>query len=446
MTALAGWGRTAPSVADVRVADEDEQLARTVAAATDRGVIARGLGRSYGDPAQNGGGVVVDMTSRSRILSVDVRCGRVLVEAGASLDQLMQHLLPLGLMVPVSPGTRQVTVGGAVAADIHGKNHHVAGSFCDHVESLDLLTADGRVRQVSRESDAQLFWATAGGMGLTGVILRVALRMAHVDSAYYVVDTERARDLDDLMARLEADDHRYTHSVAWIDCLAGGSALGRSVITRGRSARVEELPGRLQEAPLTFRPNTRLTVPDVFPPRVLNGLTVRAFNELWFRRAPRRLRRDVQGLSQFFHPLDALRDWNRVYGPRGFLQYQFVVPFGEEEALRTIVRRLSDAGTASFLAVLKRFGSGNEGLLSFPAPGWTLALDIPVAGGLGALLDDLDGTVLAAGGRLYLAKDSRATARSVHAMYPGAEEFRAVRDRVDPHRRFRSDLARRLDL
>jgi decaprenylphospho-beta-D-ribofuranose 2-oxidase len=433
-------------MADVRMADEDEQLARAVAAATGRGVIARGLGRSYGDPAQNGGGVVLDMTSRARILSVDVPSGRVLVEAGASLDQLMQQLLPMGLMVPVSPGTRQVTVGGAVAADIHGKNHHVAGSFCDHVESLDLLTADGEVRRVSRESDAQLFWATAGGMGLTGVVLRVGLRMSPVDSAHYVVDTERARDLDDLMARLEADDHRYTHSVAWIDCLAGGSALGRSVITRGRSARVEELPRRLQQAPLSFRPNTRLTVPDVFPPRVLNGLTVRAFNELWFRKAPRRVRRDVQGLSQFFHPLDALRDWNRVYGPRGFLQYQFVVPFGEEQALRTIVRRLSDAGTASFLAVLKRFGSGNEGLLSFPAPGWTLALDIPVAGGLGEFLDDLDRSVLDAGGRLYLAKDSRTTARTVHAMYPGAEEFREVRDRVDPNRHFCSDLARRLDL
>ncbi len=446
MTALSGWGRVAPTTAVVRTAGEDDELAEAVVGARARGVIARGLGRSYGDPAQNGGGVVLDMTSRSRILSVDVPGGRVLVEAGTSLDHLMQQLLPMGLMVPVSPGTRQVTVGGAVAADIHGKNHHVTGSFCDHVEYLDLLTADGVVRRVSRESDPQLFWATAGGIGLTGVVLRVLLRMSHVDSAYYVVDTERTRDLDDLMARLEADDHRYTHSVAWIDCLAGGSALGRSVITRGRSALVDELPGRLRRAPLSFRPNTRLAVPDVFPPGMLNRLTVRAFNELWFRKAPREIRQDVQGLGQFFHPLDAVRDWNRIYGPRGFLQYQFVVPFGEEAALRTIVRQLSEAGAASFLAVLKRFASGNAGLLSFPAPGWTLALDIPVAGGLGELLDDLDRVVLDAGGRLYLAKDSRATARTVHAMYPGAEEFRAVRDRVDPHRHFCSDQARRLHL
>ncbi len=446
MAALSGWGRVAPTTAVVRIAGEDDQLAEAVVGATARGVIARGLGRSYGDPAQNGGGVVLDMTSRSRILWVDVPSGRVLVEAGASLDQLMQQLLPMGLMVPVSPGTRQVTVGGAVAADIHGKNHHVAGSFCDHVEYLDLLTADGVIHRVSRESDPQLFWATAGGMGLTGVVLRVLVRMSHVDSAYYVVDTERTRDLDDLMARLEADDHRYTYSVAWIDCLAGGSALGRSVITRGRSALVDDLPARLQRAPLSFRPNTRLAVPDVFPPGMLNGLTVRAFNELWFRRAPRRVRRDVQSLGQFFHPLDAVRDWNRIYGPRGFLQYQFVVPFGEERALRSIVRQLSDAGAASFLAVLKRFGSGNAGLLSFPTRGWTLALDIPVAAGLGELLDDLDRVVLDAGGRLYLAKDSRATARTVHDMYPGVEQFRAVRDRVDPHRHFCSDQARRLHL
>ncbi|MDP9461679.1 MAG: FAD-binding oxidoreductase [Actinomycetota bacterium] len=446
MTALTGWGRVAPSTAVLRTAGEDGELVEAVVGATARGVIPRGLGRSYGDPAQNGGGVVLDMTPRARILSVDVPSGRVLVEAGASLDQLMQQLLPMGLMVPVSPGTRQVTVGGAIAADIHGKNHHVAGSFCDHVESMDLLTADGTIRSVSRDSDPQLFWATAGGMGLTGVILRVVLRMSHVDSAYYVVDTERAADLEDLMARLEADDHRYTHSVAWIDCLAGGNALGRSVITRGRSATLDELPPRLQRAPLTFRPGTGPAVPDVFPSGLLNGLTVRAFNELYFRRAPRKVSTDVQSLSRFFHPLDALRDWNRIYGHRGFLQYQFVVPFGEEDALRSILRQLSDAGAASFLAVLKRFGDGNPGLLSFPAPGWTLALDIPVTGGLGALLDDLDRVVLDAGGRLYLAKDSRATARTVHAMYPGVDEFRAVRDRVDPHRRFRSDLARRLDL
>ena len=446
MTTLVGWGRTAPSTAVLRPAGPDEELAAAVVEATGRGVIARGLGRSYGDPAQNGGGLVLDMTARSRVLSVDAASGRVVVEAGASLDQLLQQLLPMGLMVPVSPGTRQVTVGGAVAADIHGKNHHVAGSFCDHVESLDLLTADGVVRHVTRDTDPDLFWATAGGMGLTGVVLRVALRMAHVETAYYVVDTERARDLDELMQRLEEDDHRYTHSVAWIDCLAGGGALGRSVITRGCSARLEELPRRLQRAPLEFRPKAGLPVPDVFPPGLLNTLTVRAFNEMWFRKAPRRRRRDVQSLGQFFHPLDMVRDWNRVYGPRGFLQYQFVVPFGAEPALRAVVQRLSDAGAASFLAVLKRFGNGNPGPLSFPAAGWTLALDIPVGAGLGALLDELDTVVLDAGGRLYLAKESRATAETIHAMYPAVEAFRAVRDRVDPARRFSSDLARRLDL
>jgi decaprenylphospho-beta-D-ribofuranose 2-oxidase len=443
---LTGWGRTAPSTADLTPAGADDELVRAVLSAPPRGLVARGLGRSYGDAAQNGGGAVIDMTSRGRILSVDVPDARVVVEAGASLEDLMRHLLPLRLMVPVSPGTRQVTVGGAIAADIHGKNHHAAGSFCQHVESLDLLTADGAVRSVSPASDPDLFWATAGGMGLTGVILRAHLRMAPVSTAYYVVDTERARDLGELMARLEAEDDAYPYSVAWIDCLARGPAMGRSVITRGWSARPDELPRRLARAPLDFRPRAGATVPDVFPSGVLNRLTIAAFNEMWFRRAPRERRRDVQSLGQFFHPLDMLRHWNRVYGPRGFLQYQFVVPFGEEAALETVVRRLSDAGTASFLAVLKRFGDGNPGLLSFPRSGWTLALDMPVDASLGPLLDDLDELVLKAGGRLYLAKDSRARASTVAAMYPSLDAFRRVRDEVDPSRRFTSDLSRRLHL
>ena len=443
--ALRGWGRTSPSVAMVHSAGDDAELVRLVADAGPRGVLARGLGRSYGDAAQNGGGVVVDMTARHRVLSVANQTGLVEVEAGASLDQLMQELLPLGLFVPVSPGTRQVTVGGAVAADIHGKNHHVDGSFGRHIVSMDLLCADGTIRTLTPESE--LFWATVGGMGLTGLVLRVTLKMKKVQSAYCLVDTERCANLDDLLERMTEGDHRYTYSVAWIDCLSRGSSLGRSVLTRGWPATLEQLPRKLRDHGLDFHPRQVAVAPPVFPSGMLNRATVAAFNEVWFRKAPRERRGEVQSIAAFFHPLDAVSSWNRIYGPKGFLQYQFVVPFGAEDTLRRCIEMLSDAGQASFLAVLKRFGAQGDGHLSFPTPGWTLALDIPLGAPiLGGLLDRLDEEVIAAGGREYLAKDSRLSASDVAPMYPRLEQWRAIRKGVDPDGVFTSDLARRLGL
>jgi decaprenylphospho-beta-D-ribofuranose 2-oxidase len=442
---LAGWGMTSPSVATVHPAGDDSQLIRLVTEAGRRGVLARGLGRSYGDAAQNGGGVVVDMTARNQVLSVDLATALVTVEAGASLDELMRILLPLGLFVPVTPGTRQVTVGGAIAADIHGKNHHVDGSFGRHVVALDLLCADGTIRELTPASE--LFWATVGGMGLTGLVVRATLKMKRVESAHCLVDTERCADLDDLMARMAEGDHRYTYSVAWIDCLAGGPSLGRSVLTRGWSATRDQLPAKLREQALDFRPKQLAVAPAVFPSGLLNRASVAAFNEAWYRKAPAERRGEVQSIAAFFHPLDGVGRWNRIYGRKGFLQYQFVVPFGAEETLRRCIQMLSDTGLASFLAVLKRFGESSGGHLSFPAPGWTLALDLPVgAAALGGLLDRLDEEVIAAGGREYLAKDSRLPAAAIARMYPRLDEWRGVRRAADPDGVFTSDLARRLGL
>jgi decaprenylphospho-beta-D-ribofuranose 2-oxidase len=443
---LVGWGRTAPSVADVLSPADDGDVVAAVKGAGARGVLARGLGRSYGDSAQNGGGSVLDMTSLSRIRSIDTTTGLVSADAGVSLDTLVRVLLPLGLFVPVLPGTRQVTLGGAIAADIHGKNHHVHGSFGDHVVAMDLLTADGSIRTLTPETAPQLFWATVGGMGLTGVVLRATIRATQVESAFFAVDTERTRNLDDLMARLQADDDAYTYSVAWIDLAARGAAMGRSVLTRGWSATRDQLPKNRRSRPYQFAPKSLFTAPDIFPSGLLNKATIAAFNEAYYRRAPKEQRGAIQGIGQFFHPLDIAKDWNRIYGPRGFLQYQFLVPWGEEETMRRAVEKLAASGTASFLAVLKRFGPGNSGLLSFPSPGWTLALDLPVTPSLRRLLDEMDELVLAAGGRLYLAKDSRAARQTVHQMYPRIEEWRAVRAQVDPHGRFTSDQARRLAL
>lgn len=448
MTLLAGWANTSPTGADVvRPATLDE-LAAEVEGPAGRGVIARGLGRSYGDPAQNAGGTVADTTALSGIHHLDLEQGVVTADAGTSLDALMRWLVPLGWFVPVTPGTRQVTVGGAVAADVHGKNHHTAGSWCDAVEALTIATPAHGKRRITPSSDPDLFWATAGGMGLTGIVLDATFRLKRIETSRLAVDTDRTPDLDATLDLMATGDHRYDYSVAWIDLMAKGGAMGRSVLGRGRFARLDELGRRAARDPLAFRSSTVATAPEALPPGLVNTATIRAFNELWYRKAPRRRRDEIQGITQFFHPLDLVDRWNRVYGRHGLLQWQFVVPFEAVDVLRAIVGELSRSGCPSFLAVLKRMGPGNPGPLSFPMEGWTLAFDVPAVGGevLGPLLDRLDEQVVAAGGRLYLAKDSRMRPELLPEMYPRLPEWLAVRRSVDPDGRLASDLARRLRL
>ncbi|MEV8528101.1 FAD-binding oxidoreductase [Streptomyces sp. NPDC052000] len=444
-TPVTGWGRTAPTAARVLRPRSYEEAAAAVRACGARGTIARGLGRAYGDAAQNAGGAVLDMTGLDRIRTIDAEAGVVTCDAGVSLHRLMEVLLPLGWFVPVTPGTRYVTVGGAIGADIHGKNHHVSGSFARHVRELELLTADGTVRTLTPGSE--LFEATAGGMGLTGVILRATVQLLPVETSLMSVDTERAADLDDLMARLTATDHRYRYSVAWIDLLARGARTGRAVLTRGEHAPLDALPPRARRSPLAFRPGRLPAAPAFLPEGLLGRASVSAFNELWYRKAPRRRTGELQRIPAFFHPLDGVPHWNRVYGRGGFVQYQFVVGYGQEDTLRTIVRRISRRGCPSFLAVLKRFGESDPGWLSFPLPGWTLALDIPAnLPGLGAFLDGLDEEVAAAGGRVYLAKDARMRGELMERIYPKLPQFRSLRAELDPTGVFVSDLARRLAL
>ncbi len=415
-----------------------------------RGVTPRGLGRSYGDAAQNAGGVTLDLTRMNRILSVDAGSepATVTVEAGVSMDTLMRALLPFRLWVPVLPGTRQVSIGGAVAADVHGKNHHTQGSFGNHVRSLDLLTADGEVRTLTPDDPETegAFWATIGGMGLTGVILRATVALQRTETAYFSVDTDRASDIDDLMAQMSSGDDAYTYSVAWFDAVTKGKHLGRAVLTRGNKASLAELTPKLRRDPLKFVAPSFGTIPEVFPNRMVNPATAKAFSEFWYRKAPKHQVGALQNITQFFHPLDIVAEWNRVYGPNGFLQYQFVVPFSEAETFRRCFEMIVTSGHLSCLNVLKRFGPGNAAPLSFPMPGWTLTVDLPIEHGLDVLCNALDEQVVGAGGRVYLAKDSRLSGQRFRQMYPRLDDFLAVRRDVDPSGLFNSDLARRLQL
>ncbi|GLZ46602.1 decaprenylphosphoryl-beta-D-ribose oxidase [Actinomycetospora sp. NBRC 106375] len=447
---LAGWARTAPSRATVVSGDEvasTEALATAIAGAGDRGVVARGLGRSYGDTAQNAGGLVLDMTARDRVHAVDAETALVDLDAGVSLDRLMRVALPFGLWVPVLPGTRQVTIGGAIANDIHGKNHHSAGSFGDHVVSMDLLLASGEVRRLEPDGpEAELFWATVGGVGLTGVILRATIRMTKTETAYFVADTERTADLDETIERFsDGSDEAYDYSSAWFDSISTGSKLGRAALGRGSLARLDELPAKLRQDPLKFDAPTLANLPDVFPNGLANKLTFTAIGELYYRKTKNK-RGQIQNLTAFYHPLDLFGDWNRAYGSKGFLQYQFIVPLDAEAEFRAIIRDIAESGHVSFLNVFKKFGEGNRAPLSFPMPGWNICVDFPIVDGLGAFCRSLDERVLAMGGRLYTAKDSRTDPDTFAAMYPRLDEWRKVRDAADPGGVFASDMSRRLRL
>ena len=458
---LTGWGRTAPSTAQVlRTPDVDTIVAAVAreagrrASGQGRGVVARGLGRSYGDVAQNGGGLVVDMTALDRILAIDDAAATVTVEAGISLDALMRAALPHGLWVPVLPGTRQVTVGGAIGNDIHGKNHHSAGSFGDHVRSLDLLVADGRVLALTPEGspddpDADLFWATVGGIGLTGIILRATLAMERVETAWFLADGVVTHSLDETIAvHSDGSEGRYAYSSAWFDAISAPPKLGRAAISRGNLAslaQLQEWAPKLADRPLEFSGKTFITLPDVFPNGLANKLTFGLLGQAWYAKSGTYTNR-IQSLTGFYHPLDMFGEWNRAYGSDGFLQYQFVVPPAAVGEFKKIIAAIQASGHYSFLNVFKLFGAGNRAPLSYPMAGWNVCVDFPIKAGLSQFLGGLDARILEFGGRLYTSKDSRTDAATFHAMYPEMDAWLATRRRIDPDGVFASDMARRLEL
>ncbi len=432
---VSGWGRSTTALCDVRRVRPDEAPGAVVAAG-GRGVLGHGSGRSYGDASLNSGGDLLVVTDGIRL---DAEGGRVTAAAGTTFEQLLRACLPHSWSLPVLPGTRHLTVGGAVAADVHGKNHWADGSLGPWVEELVLVDGSGATR-VLGPADAA-FWATVGGMGLTGVVTSATIRLVRVESSWLEVDNQRGADLDAVLADLDRAARAERWAVAWVDGLARGAAFGRGIVSSARVLPAARAPGA---DPLRYDPSARLAAPPL-PVSLVTPLTARAFNAAWWRR-PHQDGTTVSSLTAFFHPLDGVHAWNRFYGPRGFLQYQFVVPVGAEQVLQTALERVAASGGAPFLGVVKRFGGANAAPLSFPRPGWSLAIDLPRTAGLAAALDGLDELVAAAGGAVYLAKDARLRPELLPVMYPRLREWREVQAGCDPHGRLRSDLDRRLGM
>lgn len=425
---LSGWG------ANLRVACalREPTASSEVAAVLDRtGTIARGLGRSYGDCAINGGGQVLGMVRMDRLLAFDQLTGTLTCEGGASLESLIAVFAPRGWFPMITPGTKFVTVAGCIANDVHGKAHHVQGCFSNCVDRMTILLASGEVVAASRSENADLFWATFGGMGLLGIVLTATIRLRKIETTYFHQRSIRARDLEEMMAALAEHDHTFPYSVATLDVTAKGSRLGRGVLTVGDHALRSDLPSRLASDPLRVSGTPKVSVPFELPEFTLNAASIRVVNALI-----QRIQAGAAPLGHyeaFFYPLDKIAEWNRGYGRRGFTQYQFVIPLENGlRKMREILEAILSSGELPFLNVLKRLGKESGGTLSFPREGYTFAIDFPIREGTPALLRRLDAMVVDAGGRIYLGKDSYTDPVTFRTMYPQVEGWLAVKAKYDP--------------
>ncbi|MGA9994739.1 MAG: FAD-binding oxidoreductase [Pyrinomonadaceae bacterium] len=440
---LSGWGRYPRARASV-IRPECVEEAKLQ---SEGSAIVRGQGRSYGDAAQTSEGVVMLTERLSRMIAFNEETGVLKAEAGVTLEEILEKFVPRGWFPSVTPGTKYVSLGGCVAADVHGKNHHREGTFGDHVRELELVLANEEKLRCSPVENAEIFRATIGGMGLTGIITEVSFQLRPVETAYVAVQHHAARNLSALLEMFEDEAFDDDYTVAWIDCLAKGAKLGRGVLMRGHHALLEELPENTKE-PLRLKHRAQFNLSFDFPSWTLNAFAAAVFNELYFRRQGARGSEFISDYESFFYPLDRIGNWNRLYGRRGFVQYQCVIPAARARVgMRRLLEEIARSKYPCFLAVLKRFGAEGQGLLSFPMEGYTLALDMAVGDAqFFKFLDRLDELVLEHEGRVYLAKDARLNAATFRAMYPRLAEWQRIKRSVDPDGRFRSDLSQRLAL
>ncbi len=409
-------------------------------------LIPRGMGRSYGDQAIGGENLTLDCTALNHFLDFDANTGILTCEAGVSQESIIKTFAPRGWFPMITPGTKYITIGGSIANDIHGKAHHVDGSFANCVEEFTILLADGTVRRASREENSDLFWANFGGLGLLGVILTAKIRLRRIETTYFKQKAIKVNHLDDLLDAIDTYDQAYNYSVAWVDSLAKGKNLGKGVLTLGNQATLEDLPAKLRKNPLKVSPPSKLSLPVYLPDFALNTASVFLLNRML--NLVQSNAGEFAHYEKFFYPLDAILNWNRGYGKKGFIQYQFVIPFENgRQNIRTILEKIAGSGCSPFLNVLKKFGKGQENtLLSFPFEGYTFAIDFPVTSKLPEFVAELDQMVMAFSGRLYLGKDAMLDKETFRAMYPQYKEWMAVKAKYDPENKFSSRISRRLGL
>ena len=405
--------------------------------------IARGMGRCYGDSAL--ADRVFATAGLNKVISFDRNEGIFTAEAGISFEEILRLIVPAGWFLPVTPGTKFISLGGAIASDIHGKNHHLEGSFSRHLLWMEIFTASGQIERCSREERNELFWMSCGGMGLSGIILRASFRLKKIETAYIRQNSIKTRNLEEVLKLLH-EKSTSTYSVAWIDCLAKGKDLGRSILLLGEHAVASELPQKFAIAPLKFHSSGKWSVPFHFPPQILGNWSVKIFNSLFYNKQMSKVKESFLHYDPYFYPLDKIHHWNRIYGKRGFVQYQFVIPFRAESTLVKIIAMISGEGKGSFLSVLKTFGPQDDGNMAFPTEGYTLALDFPVEDSLFPFLDRLDELVLNAGGRLYLSKDARMKAEMLELTYPQLKHFKSFLKQQGDNFFFRSIQSDRLGI
>lgn len=441
---LYGWGHYPGARCRLRTTQLPRELGRQL---DKGGTIARGLGRSYGDPAINDARTVIDCRPMDRYLDFDPQTGTLVCEAGVSLAQIIEDFAPRGFFPMITPGTKFVTVGGCIANDVHGKAHHVDGCFSQCVDAFTILMADGTIESATRQHNPDLFWGNFGGMGLLGIITTVTLRLRPVETTWFRQQTVVVDNLEMMLDALHAHDETHPYSVAWVDPAATGADLGRGVLTLGDHATHADLPAKLKGKALYVSPPPKVRIPFNLPSFSLNRLTARPLNMvlgLALRRGAA-----IAHYEKFFYPLDFVGEWNRGYGQRGFAQYQFVIPLEDgRRRIRELLERITSSDQVPFLNVLKKFGPEEEsGVLSFPFEGYTFAIDFPIREGLAPFLRELDTMVLDAGGRVYLGKDAFLDRETFEAMYANKlSAWRDVKSRWDPDNVFNSNLSRRLGL